>query len=33
MREWDENKCSNGDPKGLKGKVRLERFYGAWIRC
>jgi hypothetical protein len=23
-REWYENMCSNGDPRGLKGKARLE---------
>jgi hypothetical protein len=25
-REWYEQDCANGDPKGLKGKKRLEFF-------
>lgn len=26
LREWYEEDCGNGDPRGLKGKHRLEHF-------
>lgn len=26
LRDWYENECANGDPKGLKGKKKLEHF-------
>ena len=26
IREWYEEDCGNGDPRGLKGKNRLEHF-------